>query len=239
MKYFKFTMVDAKTGISINRETSLEGPTLPPIDGLEVLFQDTAISEFWYGRSNSKTAKDNPENQTWELSLSEFSDVISTTIQRSVNNIKDVLYISEKEARDIILGKYHATASLAGIYKYDQAVAYLNDPTVIGSELSTEATVRGLSIQDMATRIKTNHESFRLNEATIAGIRGMLLDRLNDYVYNGSANPWAAYQDYLRPEQVGTRTQMVFEDGNMVDKEIPVTVPYHGSDIITRFTYRN
>jgi hypothetical protein len=91
----------------------------------------------------------------------------------------------------------------------------------------------------MATRIKTNHESFRLNEATIAGIRGMLLDRLNDYVYNGSANPWAAYQDYLRPEQVGTRTEMVFEDGNMVEKEVLVTVPYYGSDIITRFTYRN
>jgi hypothetical protein len=90
----------------------------------------------------------------------------------------------------------------------------------------------------MATKIKINHESFRLKEATIAGIRGMLLDRLNSYTYNGDADPWSAYQDYLRSEQVGTRTEMIFEDGIMVEKEVPVTVPYHDSDIITRFTYK-
>ena len=238
MKYFKFTMVDAKTGISINRETSLEGPVLPPIAGLEVLFQDTAISEFWYGRSDSAEVTDNPENQTWEISLSEFSEIIEITIQRSINRHRDNLYGVEKETRDVILGKYHATASLAGIYKYDQAVRYLNDPTVIGLELYTEATVRGLSIQDLAIKIKTNHEIFKLKEATIAGIRGMLLDRLNAYVYNGSVDPWAVYQDYLRLEQVGTRTEMVFEDDIMVEKEVPVTVPYHGSDIVTRILYR-
>lgn len=232
-------MVDAKTGISINRETSLEGPVLPPIDGLEVLFQDTAISEFWYGRSDSDEVVDNPENQTWELSLSEFSEIIEITIQRSINRHKDNLYVAEKEARDIILGKYHATASLAGIYKYDQAVAYLKDSNVVGSELTVEANVRGLSLHDLATKIKTNHETFRLKEATIAGIRGMLLDRLNDYTYNGNADPWGAYQEYLRLEQVGTITETVFEDDNVVEKQVPVTASYYGSDIIIRFTYRD
>jgi hypothetical protein len=239
MKYFKFTMIDAKTGISINRETSLEGPVLPPIASLEVLFQDTAISEFWYGRSDSAEATDNPENQTWEISLSDFSKIIEITIQRSINRHRDNLYVAEKEAREVILGKYHATASLAGIYKYEQAVAYLNDPTVIGFELSTEATIRGLSIQDMAAKIKTNHESFRLKEVTISGIRGMLLDRLNSYIYNGNGDPWVAYQDYLRSEQVGTTTEINYENGEIVEKEVPVNVSYYGTDIITRFTYRN
>jgi len=239
MKYFKFTMIDAKTGISINRQTPVEGPIMPPIHGLEVLFQDTAISEFWYGRSGSEQAVDDPENQTWEISLAEFSEIIAITIQRSINRIRDDLYTAEKQARDTILGKYHATASLAGIYKHDQAVAYLNDPSVMGSELVVEADVRGVSVHDLALRIKSHHETFRLQEATIAGIRGMLLDRLNDYAYNGSADPWAAYQDYLRPEQVGTRSQMVFENGVMIEKQMPVTVPYHGYDIVTRFTYRN
>ena len=45
-----------------------------------------------------------------------------------LNKEKDSMYAQEYDFRTSIFSKYHDTASIAGIYKYEQAKELLNDP---------------------------------------------------------------------------------------------------------------
>jgi hypothetical protein len=212
MKYFKFTKIDSRTGISINVKTPIGNPVFPNIEGLKILTQDAIFSEFWYGTGDStrtvvetvrNTAHDvdssqpeyiqtekvidvsyDVENQIWELTKEQYAAAIQTNIEHILARKKEALYEEEKAYRDDILGKYHSTATVAGIYKYEQAKKVLVDPNDSAPDVRTEATARGLTVAQMAQRIVDNHESFRTLEAKIAGIRGKILDRLNSFVFD-------------------------------------------------------
>tara|TARA_Y100000593_G_scaffold6989_1_gene13196 strand:+ start:2218 stop:2616 length:399 start_codon:yes stop_codon:yes gene_type:complete len=68
-------------------------------------------------------------------------------------------------------------ASASG-YKYDAAVAFISSATA-NAGLTTEAFYRGTTVSTLANKIKTNHEAYITKEAKIAGIRGLLFDRID------------------------------------------------------------
>ena len=68
-------------------------------------------------------------------------------------------------------------ASASG-YKYDAAVAFISSATP-NAGLTTEAFYRGCTVSTLANKIKTNHEAYITKEAKIAGIRGMMYDRID------------------------------------------------------------
>jgi hypothetical protein len=234
MRYFKFTQIDSKTGISVNRETSKEGPKNPDLDGLEVLLQDNINACFFYGTVSSK-AKPNPENQCWELTDEEFAEAIKNCLNKEIETTKEKLFEEERGLRRVYLqGKYDDTASIAGIYKYEQAMAYLAGDPGVKPVLETEASIRGVTVQVLAERIVANHESFRNKEAIIAGLRGKQLDRINGFQFD-AADPWGSWQEFSKLETIGTRTEKTFEDGDATEKEVPISVRYYGYELGARY----
>lgn len=233
MKYIRFTQIDDKTKISINVAHSKNGASWPEIKGLNILFQDIIQTEFWYGTVDDD-AIDNPENQCWILSDNEFSSYVKQNVDRLIVMYKEKLYEEEKIVRLNVLGKYDSTASLAGIYKYDQALALLNDNTAPSPVIRLEAEARGLDPIDMAEKIKINHEKFRNTEAKIAGIRGKLLDRLNTYQFDDT-DPIASWEDFHKSEVVGQITNQDPEQNDLEPED--VTTPYYGTDIGIRLAY--
>lgn len=234
MKYFKLTQVDSVTGISVNRETSKEGPKFPDIPGLNVLLQDNINSCFYYATVD-ETAEPDPENQCWELTLAEFAAAIKVCLDKELGLAKEAVYEEERGLRRVYLvGKYDDTASVAGIYKYEQAKALLADPTASAPDIAAEATVRGVTPAVLAARVVQHHESFRAKEALIAGLRGKQLDKMNAFQFN-AADPWGSWQEFMRTEVIGTREQQVFENGQMVTKQVDVTVRYYGPELGSRY----
>ena len=223
------------TGISVNRETSKEGPKFPDIPGLNVLLQDGINSCFYYA-TVGQTAEPNPENQCWELTLAEFADSIKVCLDKELGLAKEAVYEEERGLRRVhLVGKYDDTASVAGIYKYEQAKALLADPTASAPDIVAEATVRGVTPAELAARIVQNHESFRVKEALIAGLRGKQLDRMNAFQFDAT-DPWGSWQEFMKLEVIGTREEQVFESGEMVTKDIDVTARYYGPELGVRYT---
>ena len=159
MKYLKYTKIDSVTGISANIQTPRNGETDPNISGLEVVFQDANITEFWYATVNDD-AIDNPNNQCWLISLQEFATALSSTIEKLKSIKLKELGDNDKRIRDELLGVYHITALLAGTYKYDQArmqVAGMGDPNDM---LHLEASIRGIDPTLLANRIIDKYEKY-------------------------------------------------------------------------------
>jgi hypothetical protein len=234
MRYFKLTQVDSITGISVNRETSKEGPRFSDLPGLNVLLQDNINSCFFYA-TVGQAAQPDPENQCWELTLQEFAAAIKINLDREIDRAREQLFEEERGLRRVYLqGKYDDTASIAGIYKYEQAKAYLAGDPGVKPVLETEASIRGVAVQVLAEKIVANHESFRNKEAIIAGLRGKQLDRINNFQFD-AADPWGSWQEFFKLETIGTRTEQVFENGQMVDEEVPIQVRHYGPELGARY----
>ena len=245
MKYFKFTKIDSRTGISVNVKTPIGNPVFPYIEGLKVLIQDAIFSEFWYGTGDSTrtviqsvrnpafdTDPSQPEyietetqvevsydteNQIWELTKEQYAAAIETNINHILARKKEALYEEEKTFRDQILGKYHSTATVAGIYKYEQAKKVIADPNEPAADVRTEAAARDLTVAQMAERIVINHESFRTLEAKIAGIRGKILDRLNSFTFD-EEDPEASWNSLSQRETIGEDVNVGFYDASFRDR---------------------
>lgn len=235
MKYFKFTQVDAATGISVNQETPKEGPRNPDVTGLEVLFQDQINTCFFYGQSSSTRAKANPENQCYQITLAELAEAVSINIAHLNERNKIAVYEEEKALRRThLVGKYDETAAVAGIYKYEQAKAYLADPTAAAPALDAEALHRGTTTAALAQRIVDRHEEFRAKEAKIAGLRGKQLDRMEAFTFD-AADPIASWTEFNKVETIGTQKRQVFEDGQTVEKDVPIEARYYGPELGARY----
>ena len=76
-------------------------------------------------------------------------------------------------------------ASAAG-YKYEAAKAFLSSATA-NAGLTTEATVRGVTVTVLANKIKTNHEAYITKDAQISGLRGLLYDRIASIGINSTS----------------------------------------------------
>lgn len=230
MKIFKFRQVDAKTGISVEIEKPKEGPTNPSLPGLVEIFD---FNNYRYANVNN-TAKANPENCIFEITQEEFASDIQSKVNQFLEMWKKELYENEKLLRNVVFGQYADTATSSGIYKYQDALKYLNNGEA-SIELTTEAEVRGVSVDEIANKIVENHEAFRVKEAKIAGLRGKILDRLNSYVFDetDALGSWKELAERL--EVIGQREPMP----GIQEQDLDVKVGYYSPDLSTRWEYLN
>jgi len=236
MKIFKFKKVDAKTGISVDIEKPREGPTNPNLPGLEVVFD---FGGFNYGTVDN-TATAEPENYIYEIDQAELDQAIKDKTLQYLRDRKEEVYKQEKDLRQQLFGKYHDTASLAGVYKYEQALAVLADPTADAPEIEAEATARGVDIDVIAQRIVDNHLAFRVKEAKLAGLRGKITDRLDAFVFD-DADAIGSWKELMeRTEVIGQREPN--EIGGLpggVEEDLDVIVGYYSPELNTRWQYLN
>jgi hypothetical protein len=237
MKYFKFAQISQDTGISWAIAQPLSGPSWPSIPGLNLNESiQLSHSPIYYLAKASDDAIPNPENHIFELTASEYAQELQQHVMHILNAEAESIYREEYEFRQAIFSKYHDTASIAGIYKYEQAKQLIADSLAEAPEVRAEASLRGVDSVIMAQRIITNHENFRAEEAKIAGIRGKILDRLNSFEFD-LANADSSYIEALSEETIGTEIITDFEGGQPIEKQIDVKVRKYVLDLAARFKY--
>lgn len=230
MKIFKFRQVDAKTGISVAIERPREGPTLPTLPGMNVIFD---LNYFFYAYVDD-TAEENPDNYIFEITEEELIADTEAKTNQYLAMYKADAYKEEIDLRNQVFGKYHDTATSSGIYKYDEAVKFLADGTP-SADITTEATVRGVTETEIAERIVINHEAFRTKEAQIAGLRGKILDRLDAYVFDATDAIGSWKELVERMEVIGQREP----SGGEQQEDLDVKVGYYTPSLSLRWEYLN
>ena len=201
MKIFKFLSVDAKTGISVEIERSLEGPTRPNLPGIGEVFYFGG----WMYAEADDTAEANPGNYIFEVTEADFEEAIRGEFEGIKTARIANAYEEERGIREALFGnKYHGSATVAGVYKYEQAKALLADSKADAPEVKAEADARGVSAAVIAQRIVDNHEAFRLKEAQLAGLRGKIVDRLQALTFDetDALGSWKELTE--RTEVIGT-----------------------------------
>lgn len=235
MKYFKFAQISEETGISWAIEQPLSGPSNPDLPGLTNIIQLDTNRVYYLGQVDD-SAQEDPNNHIWELTTAEYAQELKDHVQHNINQRLDSIYLEEIDFRNALFNKYHETASVAGIYKYEQAKELIADNTATATEIRAEATARGIDPVTLANRIVTNHEDFRAKEAKVAGIRGMMYDRLTNFTFDLD-NPDTSYQDFISEEKIGTRTENELnpETGELEDVEVDIMVNKYTLNISARF----
>ena len=185
-KQIKWIQVDAGTQVSINIAKPAEGAANPNLTDL--------VQQFDWGQYRHGTCADSVtinsasnDNFIFEISDADYIADIKGKIEEYVREWKVTAYTKEKELRNIHLGDYSDSvyASASG-YKYNAATAFLSSATA-NAGLTTEATVRGISVTDLANKIKTNHEAYITKDAQISGLRGLLYDRIANIGINSTS----------------------------------------------------
>jgi hypothetical protein len=224
--YIKFHQVDALTGISIKLQPTIEGPTFPAIDGLELIAPSIDF-DLWYA-TVPDTYKPDKANLIFKITKAELAQELSNKIDILKQNQLTTLYQEEIDLRNSLFSKYHETALLAGIYKYDQAKALVTDGTP-SPIIDIEADIRGITSVELANKIIANHEAFRDTSAKLAGLRGKIADRLNGFVFDMN-DPIVSSNVFEQQEEViGTKE----ENGETKDVE----VGFYASSLVTRWEY--
>ena len=231
MKIFKFRQVDAKTGISVAIEKPREGPTLPTLPGMNEIFD---FNYFFYAEVDNSATPD-PENFIFEITEEELIADVEAKTNQYLEMYKIDAYKEEIQLRNQVFGKYHDTATSSGIYKYEEAKKFLADGTP-SANITTEATVRGVTETEIAQRIVTNHETFRTKEARIAGLRGKIFDRLNAYVFDATDALGSWKELVERTEVIGQR-----ESRGMggQQEDLDIKVGYYTPSLSIRWEYLN
>ena len=185
-KQIKWMQVDDDTQVSIAIADPKTGAANPNLTDL--------VEQFDWGQWHYGTCADSVtinsasnDNFIFEISDADYIADIKGKIDEYVKEWKVTVYEAEKELRKQQLSDYSDSvyASASG-YKYDAAVAFINNGTA-NAGLTTEATLRGISVTALANKIKTNHESFITKDAQISGLRGMLYDRVASIGINSTS----------------------------------------------------
>ena len=174
-KNIKWIKVDSVTGISAAITKPLNGAVDPDLSGLNLQFD---WGQYQYGTADDSVST-NDDNHIHEITDAEYITDIHGKIDEFVRTWKVVAYEEELKLRHEQLHTYADSvyASASG-YKYDAAVAFISSATA-NAGLTTEAFYRGTTVSTLANKIKTNHEAYITKEAKIAGIRGLLFDRID------------------------------------------------------------
>ena len=174
-KNIKWAKVDSVTGVSEIIATATNGAIHPTLSGLESSFD---WGQFYYGTADDSVTADD-SNYILEISDAEWISDITGKIQEFVRDWDGEAYKEERDLRETELGNYADSvyASASG-YKYDAAVAFISSATP-NAGLTTEAFYRGTTVGTLAAKIKTNHEGYIEKEAKIAGLRGLITDRIS------------------------------------------------------------
>ena len=203
-KNIKWIKVDSVTGVSEATTKAKNGAVNP-----------SGVTEtFDWGQYKYGTAADsfttNDDNHIHEITDGEWIADIKGKIDEFVRTWKTVVYENEVDLRKKELGTYADSvyASASG-YKYDAAVAFISSATP-NAGLTTEAFYRGTTVSTLANKIKTNHEAYITKEAKIAGIRGLLYDRIDGIIAGIDTSTVAkaleSYAGIHTEEKIGTRT---------------------------------
>jgi len=186
VKQIKWIQVDAGTQVSVAIAKPPEGPANPNLTDLVEQFD---WGEWRYGTCADSVTINSASNDNFifEISDADYIADIKSKIEETVREWKVTVYEQEKEVRKQQLSDYSDSvyASASG-YKYDAAVAFINNGTA-NAGLTTEATLRGISITALANKIKTNHEAYITKDAQISGLRGLLYDRIANIGINSTS----------------------------------------------------
>jgi len=236
MKYFKFTQISAESGVSWMIEQPLSGPSLPHsiLPGLTNITQLAHTPAYYIGQVDD-SAQPNPDNYIFDLTEEERALELSKHVEHVRNQKLEKIYREEKEYRQAIFSKYDESASIAGVYKYEEAKTLLADSAASAVLIRQEASIRGMAPVALAQKIFDNHESFRSKEAKIAGIRGMVLDRLTSYTFDLN-NPDTSVEEFFATEKIGEKTVEKYIDGTLTVVTEDVVVGKYDLAIDSRFS---
>jgi len=185
-KNIKWIQVDADTQVSTAIAKTKAGATNPNLTDL--------VEQFDWGQYKYGTVADSVtinsasnDNFIFEISNADYIADIKGKIEETVREWKVTVYEQEKELRKQQLSDYSDSvyASAAG-YKYEAAKAFLSSATA-NAGLTTEATLRGVTVTVLANKIKTNHEAYITKDAQISGLRGLLYDRIANIGINSTS----------------------------------------------------
>ena len=185
-KNIKWIQVDADTQVSTAIAKTKAGATNPNLTDL--------VEQFDWGQYKYGTVADSVtinsasnDNFIFEISDADYIADIKGKIEETVREWKVTVYEQEKELRKQQLSGYSDSvyASAAG-YKYEAAKAFLSSATA-NAGLTTEATLRGVTVTVLANKIKTNHEAYITKDAQISGLRGLLYDRIANIGINSTS----------------------------------------------------
>ena len=185
-KNIKWIQVDADTQVSTAITKPVAGATNPNLTDL--------VEQFDWGQYRYGTVADSVtinsasnDNFIFEISDADYIADIKGKIEETVRNWKVEVYEQEKELRKQQLSDYSDSgyASASG-YKYEAAKAFLSSATA-NAGLTTEATLRGVTVTVLANKIKTNHEAYITKDAQISGLRGLLYDRIANIGINSTS----------------------------------------------------
>ena len=185
-KNIKWMQVDAGTQVSVAIAKPKEGATNPNLTDL--------VEQFDWGQYRYGTVADSVtinsasnDNFIFEISNADYIADIKGKIEETVREWKVTVYEQEKELRKQQLSDYSDSvyASASG-YKYEAAKAFLSSATA-NAGLTTEATLRGVTVTVLANKIKTNHEAYITKDAQISGLRGLLYDRIASIGINSTS----------------------------------------------------
>ena len=205
-KNIKWIKVDSVTGVSEATTQPKNGSVHPNLSGLTQTFD---WGQYQYGTADDSVTVD-PSNHIHEITDAEYIRDIHGKIAEFVRTWKTVIYEQEIDLRKQQLGTYADSvyASSSG-YKYDAAVAFISSATP-NAGLTTEAFYRGITVGTLAAKIKTNHEAYITKEAQIAGLRGMVYDRIDGILAGIDTSTVAksleSYAGIHTSEKIGTRT---------------------------------
>ena len=185
-KNIKWIQVDAGTQVSVAIAKPREGATNPNLTDL--------VEQFDWGQYKYGTCADSVtinsasnDNFIFEISDADYIADIKGKIEETVREWKVTVYEQEKELRKVQLGDYADSVYASGSgYKYEAAKAFLSSATA-NAGLTTEATVRGVTVTVLANKIKTNHEAYITKDAQISGLRGLLYDRIASIGINSTS----------------------------------------------------
>ena len=185
-KNIKWIQVDADTQVSTAITKPRAGATNPNLTDL--------VEQFDWGQYKYGTCADSVtinsasnDNFIFEISDADYIADIKGKIEETVREWKVTVYEQEKELRKQQLGDYADSVYASGSgYKYEAAKAFLSSATA-NAGLTTEATVRGVTVTVLANKIKTNHEAYITKDAQISGLRGLLYDRIASIGINSTS----------------------------------------------------
>ena len=205
-KNIKWIKVDSVTGVSEATTKATNGAVNPNLSGLSETFD---WGQYKYGTADDSVTVD-PSNHIHEITDAEWITDIYGKIDEFVRTSKIVVYEKEIDLRKKELGTYADSvyASASG-YKYEAATAFISSATP-NAGLTTEAFYRGTTVGTLAAKIKTNHEAYITKEAKIAGIRGLMYDRIDGILAGIDTSTVAkaleSYAGIHTSEKVGERT---------------------------------
>ena len=185
-KNIKWIQVDADTQVSTAIAKTKAGATNPNLTDLVEQF-DWGQYKYGTGADSVTINSASNDNFIFEISDADYIADIKGKIEETVREWKVTVYEQEKELRKQQLSDYSDSvyASAAG-YKYEAATAFLSSATA-NAGLTTEATLRGVTVTVLANKIKTNHEAYITKDAQISGLRGLLYDRIANIGINSTS----------------------------------------------------